>query len=147
MGVISPVGNTVEDAWTSILAGQSGIGPITQFDASNFDTRIAGEVKNFHPEDTIPPKEVRRMDRFTHFALAATDQALKQAALEVTDANRDDIGVLIASGIGGLHTLSEQIHVLDEKGPRRINPFSIPMVVIDLAAGQVAIQYRLTGPN
>jgi 3-oxoacyl-[acyl-carrier-protein] synthase II len=147
MGLVSPVGNTVEEAWASVTAGRSGLGPITHFDPSRLETRIAGEVKNFSPEQYVPPKEVRRMDRFTHFALAATAQALEQAALEITDANRDDIGVLIGSGIGGLQTLSEQILVLEHKGPRRINPFAIPMVVIDLAAGQVSIQYGLQGPN
>jgi 3-oxoacyl-[acyl-carrier-protein] synthase II len=111
------------------------------------ETRIAGEVKGFNPDQYIPAKEVRRMDRFTHFALAATAQALEQAALEITDANRDDIGVLIGSGLGGLQTLSEQILVLEHKGPRRVNPVAIPMVVIDLAAGQVSIQYGLQGPN
>jgi 3-oxoacyl-[acyl-carrier-protein] synthase II len=147
MGVISPVGNTVDEAWENIVAGRSGIGPITLFDATNFETRIAGEVKNFNPEQYIPAKEVRRMDRFTHFALAASAQALEQSGLEITDDNRDQIGVLIGSGIGGLKTLSEQIHILAQKGPRRVNPFAIPMVLIDLAAGHVAIQYGLTGPN
>ena len=147
MGVVCPVGNTVEEAWENVVAGRSGIGPITLFDAGGFDTRIAGEVKNFNPEAYISAKEVRRMDRFTHFAMAASAQALEQAALDVTDANRDQIGVLIGSGIGGLRTLSEQIHILAQKGPRRVNPFAIPMVLIDLAAGHVAIQYGLTGPN
>jgi beta-ketoacyl-acyl-carrier-protein synthase II len=147
MGLISPVGNTVEEAWASVTAGRSGLGPITHFDPSRLETRIAGEVKGFNPDQYIPAKEVRRMDRFTQFALAATAQALEQAALEITDANRDDIGVLIGSGIGGLQTLSEQILVLEHKGPRRVNPFAIPMVVIDLAAGQVSIQYGLQGPN
>ena len=147
MGAICPVGNTVEEAWASVAAGRSGIGPITLFDASRFDTRIAGEVKGFDPAAYIPPKEIRRMDRFIHFAIAATRQALDQARLEVTDANRADIGVLIGSGIGGLRTLYDQILVLEHKGPRRINPFAIPMVLVDLAAGQVAIQFGMTGPN
>ena len=129
------------------MAGRSGLGPITHFDPSRLETRIAGEVKGFNPDQYIPAKEVRRMDRFTHFALAATAQALEQAALEITDTNRDDIGVLIGSGIGGLQTLNDQILVLEHKGPRRINPFAIPMVVIDLAAGQVSIQFGLQGPN
>ncbi len=147
MGLICPVGNTVEESWATVVAGRSGLGPITHFDPSRFETRIAGEVKGFNPEQYIPAKEVRRMDRFSHFALAATAQALAQAALEITDANREDIGVLIGSGIGGLQTLSDQILVLEHKGPRRINPFSIPMVVTDLAAGHVSIQFGLQGPN
>ncbi len=147
MGLICPVGNTVEESWATVVAGRSGLGPITHFDPSRFETRIAGEVKGFNPEQYIPAKEIRRMDRFSHFAVGATTQALAQAALEITDANREDIGVLIGSGIGGLQTLSDQILVLEHKGPRRINPFSIPMVVTDLAAGHVSIQFGLQGPN
>src|SRR5437016_349554 len=120
MGLVCPVGNTVAAAWESIVAGRSGIGPITHFDASGFETRIAGEVKDFNPEEFVPAKEVRRMDRFIHLAIAATTEAINQSALEISDANRDQIGVLIASGIGGLKTLSDQIQVLEHKGPRRI---------------------------
>lgn len=147
MGAISPVGNTVEEGWASISAGRSGLGPITRFDAAPLETRIAGEVKGFIPEDYIPAKEARRMDRFIQFAVATASQALQSANFTVTPENAPEVGVLVGSGIGGLLTIDEQIHVLDQKGPRRVNPFTIPMMLTDLAAGRIAMQFGLTGPN
>ncbi|HUS13646.1 MAG TPA: beta-ketoacyl-ACP synthase II [Chloroflexia bacterium] len=147
MGVISPVGNTVEEAWASIINGRSGLGPITTFDASGLETRIAGEVKGFVPEEYIPAKEARRMDRFTQFAVAAASQALTQAGYTVTPENAADCGVIVGSGIGGILTIDEQLKVLAQKGPRRVNPFTIPMMLTDLAAGRISMQFGMTGPN
>jgi 3-oxoacyl-[acyl-carrier-protein] synthase II len=147
MGAVAPVGNTVEECWANVVAGRSGLGPITRFDASGLETRIAGEVKGFDPEQYIPAKEARRMDRFTQFAVSVAAQALESAGYTVTPDNAPDIGVLVGSGIGGILTIDEQIHVLDQKGPRRVNPFTIPMMLTDLAAGRIAMQFGLTGPN
>jgi 3-oxoacyl-[acyl-carrier-protein] synthase II len=147
MGAIAPVGNTVEECWANISAGRSGLGPITRFDASGLETRIAGEVKGFTPEAYIPAKEVRRMDRFIQFAVATSGQAIASAGYTVTPENAPDCGVLIGSGIGGILTIDEQLHVLDNKGPRRVNPFTIPMMLTDLAAGRIAMQFGMTGPN
>jgi len=147
MGAIAPVGNTVEECWANIIAGRSGLGPITRFDASGLETRIAGEVKGFTPEAYIPAKEVRRMDRFIQFAVATASQAIQSANYTVTPDNAPDCGVLVGSGIGGILTIDEQIHVLDNKGPRRVNPFTIPMMLTDLAAGRIAMQFGMTGPN
>jgi 3-oxoacyl-[acyl-carrier-protein] synthase II len=147
MGAIAPVGNTVEECWANISAGRSGLGPITRFDASGLETRIAGEVKGFTPEAYIPAKEVRRMDRFIQFAVATSGQAIASAGYTVTPENAPDCGVLIGSGIGGILTIDEQLHVLDNKGPRRVNPFTIPMMLTVLAAGRIAMQFGMTGPN
>ena len=147
MGAIAPVGNTVEECWASIIAGRSGLGPITRFDASGLETRIAGEVKGFRPEDHIPPKEARRMDRFIQFAVAVSGQALAASGYTITPETAPETGVLVGSGIGGILTIDEQIRTLDHKGPRRVNPFTIPMMLTDLAAGRIAMQFGMTGPN
>ncbi|MGI8588160.1 MAG: beta-ketoacyl-ACP synthase II [Chloroflexia bacterium] len=147
MGAISPVGNTVEEAWESVIAGRSGLGPITRFDASALETRIAGEVKDFNPEEYIPPKEARRMDRFIQFAVAVSSQALTSGGYNVTPENAPETGVIIGTGIGGILTIDEQMRALAQKGARRVNPFTIPMMLTDLAAGRVAMQFGLTGPN
>src|SRR3954454_18688491 len=114
MGIISPVGNTVEEAWANIAAGRSGLGPITRFDASDLESRIAGEVKNFNPEAYIPPKEARRMDRFIQFGVAASGQALANAHYTVTPENAPEIGVIIGAGIGGITTVVDQLHVMEQ---------------------------------
>lgn len=147
MGVVSPLGLTVEESWAGAIAGRSGIGPITQCDASHLATQIAGEVKGFVPENYIPAKEVRRMDRFIQLTVAAAGQALAHANYTVTPENAPETGVLIGSGIGGIITIVDQLHNLESKGPRRINPFTIPMMLTDLAAGRVSMQFGLTGPN
>jgi 3-oxoacyl-[acyl-carrier-protein] synthase II len=147
MGAVSPLGNDVETSWNAAISGCSGIATITRFDATPYETRIAGEIKNFDASEYVPAKELRRMDRFIHYAIAVCKQAAQQANLEVTDENAEDIGVLIGSGIGGIETLTEAVLVMHEKGPSKVSPFTIPMLLTDLAAGQVSIQMGLKGPN
>jgi 3-oxoacyl-[acyl-carrier-protein] synthase II len=130
-----------------MVEGQSGIGPITLFDARNMDTQIAGEVKGFDPLTYLDRKEVRRTDRFVHFAMAAALQAVESARLKIDASNAEDVGVLIGSGIGGITTLGEQFKVLFDKGPSRVNPFLIPMMITDMGAGQVSIRLGAKGPN
>lgn len=147
-GMITPVGNDVETSWKNLIAGKSGIDRITLFDASEHDTKIAGEVKNFKPEDFgIDRKDARRMDRYAHFALAATGEALRQSNLKITPENCNRVGVIIGSGIGGIGTMSEQFKVLTEKGPGRISPFFIPMMISNMASGHVAIMFGARGTN
>ena len=148
-GLVTPVGLDVQESWTSLLAGRSGAGPITQFDASNHAVRFACEVKGFDPTLYIDRKEVKRTDRFSHFAIAASVQAMRQAGL---DESRDGIdherfGVIIGSGIGGIHTFEEQHTKLIERGPDRVSPFFVPMFISDIAAGLVSIRYGAKGPN
>lgn len=147
LGCISPLGNTVDEAWQALLAGKSGAGPITHFDASQHKTRFACEVKNFDPAALFGSREARRMDRFTQFALAAAQQALAHSGLDVNDSNRDRVGVVVGSGIGGIGTLSEQVGVMAEKGPDRVSPFLVPMMISDTAAGMAAIHLGVRGPN
>src|SRR3954467_6626205 len=147
MGAVSPLGNDVESSWKAAVEGRSGTGPVTRFDASAFETRIAAEVKGFNPEDYIPPKEIRRMDRFIHYAIAVSKQAAEQAKLDINPENADEIGVIIGSGIGGIETLSEAVLTIRDKGPGKVSPFTIPMLLTDLAAGQVSIQMGMKGPN
>lgn len=147
VGVVSPVGNDARTFWASLLAGKSGIGPVTLFDASEFPTRIAGEVKDFDPSTYMDKKDVKRTDRFVQFAIAATKMALEDARLKVEELDPERIGVYIGSGIGGLATWEEQHRVLLEKGPRRVSPFLIPMMIANMASGKVSIQFGLKGPN
>ncbi|MBF6614553.1 MAG: beta-ketoacyl-ACP synthase II [Chloroflexi bacterium] len=147
MGAVSPLGNDVESSWRSAIEGRSGAGPITRFDPSQYETKIAAEVKDFNPELYVPAKELRRMDRFIHYAIAVCKQAAEQAHLEVTEENAEDIGVLVGSGIGGIETLTEAVLTIRDKGPSKVSPFTIPMLLTDLAAGQVSIQMGLKGPN
>lgn len=147
LGCISPVGNTVEEAWSAIKDGKSGIAAITKFDASPFSTRFAGEVKGFNVEDYLPAKEARHMDTFIHYGLAAGIQAVEDSGIQVTAENADRMGVLIGSGIGGL-PLIEQTHAeLMSKGPRRISPFFVPASIINMISGHLSIKYNLQGPN
>jgi len=146
-GVLSPVGNTVEDSWRNLVAGQSGAGPITRFDTARHETKFACEVKDFSFEGVLDRKEAKRMDRFVQFAVVASDEALKTSALDLERVDRDRVGVLIGSGIGGMETFETQHQALLEKGPGRVSPFFIPMMISDMAAGQVSIQYGLKGPN
>ena len=146
LGMITPLGSTVEKTWDGILAGKSGIGPITRFDATGLETTIAGEVRDFDPQDYMDRKEIRRSDRFVHFAVASAGQALKSARLEITPELAPRIGVAFGSGIGGVETLVEQV-LVHEKDPRRVSPFLIPMMIIDMAAGEIAMKYRAKGPN
>lgn len=147
MGCISPLGNDIPGMWNQIISGQSGVGPITHFDASSHKTRIAAEVKGFDGAALFGSREARRMDRFAQFAVAAAQQAVADARLEVNDTNRDRIGVVLGSGIGGLATLTESILVLEERGPSRVSPFTIPMMLVDTGPGMVAIYLGVRGPN
>jgi len=145
--VISPVGNDVASSWEALLAGRSGIGPITRFDASGLGCRIAGEVKDFDLAAYMSPKEARRMDTFIHYGIAASVQAIKDSGIEITDANRERIGCVIGSGIGGLPMIEENHSELLNRGPRRVSPFLIPGSIINMIAGNLSIQYGLKGPN
>jgi beta-ketoacyl-acyl-carrier-protein synthase II len=147
LGAITPVGNSVEAMWNGLVEGQSGIGEITLFDPTGFDVRIAGEVKGFQPEEILSHREARRLDRFCQFSLIAARAAIEDAALTIDESNSEDVGVVMGSGIGGITTLSEQLEVLRTKGPGRVSPFLIPMFLIDLAAGQIAIATGARGPN
>ncbi len=147
VGVLSPIGNDRETFWNRLIRGESGIGPVTRFDPSNFPTQIAGEVKDFDPLDYMERKEARRMDRFVQFAVAATKMALQDAALDMEKEDPNRVGVYIGSGIGGLATWEEQHKVLLNKGPRRVSPFFIPMMIANMAAGQVSIMTGAKGPT
>jgi 3-oxoacyl-[acyl-carrier-protein] synthase II len=147
LGCISPVGNTIADAWSAIISGKSGIATITKFDATAFSTRFAGEVKGFNIEDYIPAKEARHMDTFIHYGMAAGMQAMQDSGLEVTETNAERIGVIIGSGIGGLPLIEETHAELTNRGPRRISPFFIPASIINMISGNLSIKYGLKGPN
>jgi 3-oxoacyl-[acyl-carrier-protein] synthase II len=147
MGCISPLGNDVSTTWERLLAGESGVGPITQFDASEFKTRFAAEVKDFDPDAFMGRKDARRMDRFAQFAVVATREALEQSGLQVGDENSYRVGAIIGSGIGGIGTLLAEAEKFNERGPRWVSPFMVPMMLPDTAAGQVAIRFGLRGPN
>ena len=147
LGIVSPVGNTITEAWDNILAGRSGIGPITRFDASAFAARIAGEVRNFDVNAYLTPKEARRMDLFIHFGMAAGIQAFRDAGLAVTAANAERIGVNIGAGLGGIHTIENTHSECLAGGPRKISPFFVPGTIINMVAGNLSIMFGLKGPN
>ena len=147
LGCISPVGNNVNDTWQALLAGKSGAALITAFDASAHKTKFAAEVKGFDPVALFGTRDARKMDRFSQFATTATLQAMEQAELKIDEANRDRVGILIGTGIGGIITLLEQYEVLRERGPERVSPFLIPMMISDNAAGNIAIRIGARGPN
>ena len=147
MSCISPLGNDANTLWGNIAAGKSGVGPITHYDTTEFKCKIAAEVHEFDANALFGVREARKMDRFTQFAVAAAAQALKDSGLQVDEANRDRIGIVIGTGIGGITTLTEQFRILFERGPSRISPFLVPMMLPDSAAGMVAIQLGLRGPN
>ena len=147
LGLTTPLGVGIDNVWANIVDGKSGIGPITRFDASRHETRIAGEVKDFVPEDFITPKEVRRMDLFIQYAIAATRIALDSARLDMTKEDAERVGAIVGTGLGGLPTIEKYHTVLLEKGPGRISPFFIPMLIANEAPGNIAIQFGLKGPN
>jgi 3-oxoacyl-[acyl-carrier-protein] synthase II len=147
VGMITPLGIGTEKSWKGLLEGRSGIRKITQFDATDFPTQIAGEVDGFNPEEYVEAKEIKKMDRFIHFAVAAASMAVQDSGLKITDENAERTGVIIGSGMGGLHTIEHYHSVLLEKGPRRISPFFIPMLIVNLASGQVSIRFGAKGPN
>lgn len=147
LGCVSPVGNTVTDAWNALLEGKSGIATITKFDATPFSTNFAGEVKGFNVEDYMPAKEARHMDTFIHYGMAASMQAITDSGLEVTEANAERIGVIVGSGIGGLPLIEETHAELTNRGPRRISPFFVPASIINMISGNLSIKYGFKGPN
>lgn len=147
MGVISPVGTGLNKFWDSLINGQSGIDKITCFDANDLPTKIAGEVKDFNPEYYIEKKELKRLDRFTQFAISATKMALEDSGLDLSNIDKTRAGVILGSGIGGTITWEEQHKTLLTKGSRRISPFFIPMMIVNMASGQVSMTFELKGPN
>jgi 3-oxoacyl-[acyl-carrier-protein] synthase II len=147
LGVVSPLGLDTPSTWDALVAGRSGIGPITKFDAAAFTSRIGGEVRGFEPERFLDRKDVKKMDTFIHFAVAASKEALADAGLALDEGNAERVGVYIGSGIGGLRLLEDQHAELLQKGPRRISPFFIPGMIVNLAAGQVSILTGAKGPN
>ncbi len=147
MGLVIPTGIGVETAWKNVCEGKSGIGLLTRFDTNGFETKIAAEVKNFNPELYIDKKEIKRMDLFVQYAIAATKEALEDAQLAITPENSEKIGVIVGTGLGGLPTLEKYHKILLERGPGRISPFFIPMLIANLASGHIAIQFGPKGPN
>jgi 3-oxoacyl-[acyl-carrier-protein] synthase II len=147
MGAITPLGNDLETSWLAALEGQSGIGPITLFDASSLQCRIAAEVKDFDPTRYMHPKEARRNDRSVQLAVAAARQAVEDACLTIDESNADDIGVIIGSGVGGIGSLSDQYDVMRDRGPERISPFLVPMFIVDMLPGMVSISTGARGVN
>jgi 3-oxoacyl-[acyl-carrier-protein] synthase II len=147
VGLVIPTGIGVGTAWKNVCEGKSGIGPLTRFDANGFETKIAAEVKNFNPELYIDKKEIKKMDLFIHYAIAATKEALEDAQLSITPENSEQIGVIVGTGLGGLPSIERYHKVLLERGPSRITPFFIPMLIANLASGQIAIQFGPKGPN
>ncbi len=147
LGPVTPIGIGKEEYWDSLIAGKSGVGYITRFDTENFPTKIAAEIKNFTPEDYIDKRELRRMDRFAQYALVATSLALKDGEISLENEDKERIGVVLGSGIGGMETLEAEHLKLLEKGPRRVSPVFIPMMISNMASGQISIYYGLKGPS
>ena len=147
MGVVSPLGSDVETFWKRLIAGESGIGPVTRFDTSKYDTRFAAEVQGYRTEEFMDRKEIRRTDLFVQYAIGAAAQAVKQAGVSPQSVDVNRYGVIVGSGIGGIATFEDQYRTLLEKGPSRVSPFFIPMMISDMASGQVSIQFGAKGPN
>ena len=147
IGIISPIGNNKREFWDSLARGRGGVRKIEGFDASSFDSQIAGEVRNFDPERLIKKKELKHMDRFVQFASVATNEAIADCGMNISNEDPERVGVLIGSGIGGLETFERQHSILLEKGPSRVSPFFIPMLIVDMASGQISIDLGAKGPN
>jgi len=147
MGVITPLGSDLNVFWQNLLAGKSGIGPVTRFDVTNFDCKIGGEVKDFNPEEFMPAKETRRTDRYTHYAVGAARKALADSGIDLGTQDLDRVGVLVGSGIGGMETIEEQAGILFKKGPQRVSPFMIPMLIVNMASGYISMLLGVKGPN
>jgi 3-oxoacyl-[acyl-carrier-protein] synthase II len=147
LGLVTPLGIGVEETWSALVAGKSGIARITKFDASNLTTQIAGELKNFRPEDFVSRKDIRRMDEFSIFALAATHMAVEDAKLEISSNNAERVGTVIGCGLGGLKTIEKFHRVLLEQGPKKVSPFFIPMLIANMAPGHISIVFGAKGPN
>ncbi|HNV06879.1 MAG TPA: beta-ketoacyl-ACP synthase II [Dokdonella sp.] len=147
LGLVSPIGNDLESAWSNITAGRSGIGLVTNFDASAFSTRIAGEVRDFDPTAWIPPKDVKKMDHFIHYGVAASLMAIKDAGLEINEGNAERVGALIGSGIGGISGIEKTTIACNEGGPRKVSPFYVPSTIINMVSGHLSIMTGIKGPN
>ena len=147
VGLVSPLGTGVEKNWQALMEGRSGIGPITRFDASSLPSQIAAEVKDFVPEDFIEKKEVKKMDTFIQYSLAAADMAMQDSGLQITEENAERVGVLVGAGLGGLPAIEKYHEIYQESGYKKISPFFIPMLIINLAPGQISIKYGAKGPN
>ncbi len=147
LGLVIPIGIGVETAWKNVCEGRSGIGPLTRFDPNGHETKIAGEVKGFIPENYIEKKEIKKMDLFIQYALGAAKEAVEDSQLEITPENAEQVGVIVGTGLGGLPTIEKYHQVLLEKGPGRISPFFIPMLIANMASGQIAIHFGVKGPN
>jgi 3-oxoacyl-[acyl-carrier-protein] synthase II len=145
--MVAPTGNMVEIAWKNVCEGRSGVGKITRFDASEHQTQIAGEIKDFNPEDYVAKKDVKKMDLFIHYAVAAAEMAVRDARLEINEKNGNRVGVIVGTGLGGLPAIERYHKVLLERGPNRITPFFIPMLIANLASGQIAMRFGAKGPN
>jgi len=147
LGLKTPVGNNIDDFWSSLLNGKSGISKITRFDTTDYTTKIGGELKDFDPSAYFSPKEIRRMDLFVQYATAASYDLIKDSGIDLEKVNKDRFGVLVGSGIGGITVIEEQAAVLVKKGPNRISPFFIPMLIVNMAPGQISMSLGLKGPN
>ena len=151
LGAVSPIGSTIEEFWKSLLEGKSCVKRLTCFDPTNFTSKVAAEVRNFDPSKYLSAKEMKRMDRFVQFAVVAAKLAIADSGLDMGKADRNRMGVMVGSGIGGLHTIEGEhtqfLRLGIEKGPDRISPFLIPMLIVNMAAGQVSITLGLKGPN
>ena len=147
MGFVTPIGNDEETVWSNLVEGVSGVGPITRFDTEAYSTKIAAEVKDFDPEQYMDRKTARNLGRYCQFALAAAKQALAQSGLEPAEMDPDDVGVIVASGIGGMEEIERSHTALMERGVRRVSPFTVPMMIADMAAGVIAIHTHAGGPN
>lgn len=147
LGLITPLGIGVNESWAALIAGKSGIGKITRFDATDFETQIAGEVKDFHPEDFLPKKEAKRTQPFISYAVAATRMALDDSGLKINSTNENRVGVLTGCGLGGLDILEKTSQVIENKGPKRVTPFFIPMMIGNMAPGMISIYFGAKGPN
>ena len=147
IGIVTPLGCDLAAFWQSLLAGKSGIGPVTRFDSAGFDCRIGGEARDFTPEKFMPAKEVRRTDRFVHFAVGASRMAVTDAGLELDKYDLNRIGVIVGSGIGGMETIESQAHCLLTKGPARVSPFMIPTLIVNMASGYISMLLGVKGPN
>jgi 3-oxoacyl-[acyl-carrier-protein] synthase II len=147
MGIVSPLGIGLDDNWQAICQGKSGIGPITKFDTTEYPAKIAGEVKNFDPDQYIDKKDQKKMDVFIQYALAAGSMAIKQSGLIIDESNADRVGVLVGSGLGGLQTIEKYHTLLLQNGPKKVSPFFVPMLIVNLAPGQISIYFGCRGPN
>jgi 3-oxoacyl-[acyl-carrier-protein] synthase II len=147
MGIVSPVGNDIATAWSNVVEGRSGIGPVTHFDASGYATRIAGEVHGFDASAWVPPKDVKRMDPFIHYGIAAGMQAFRDSGFTITEQNAERVGVAVGAGIGGLDTIESTTLELAARGPRKVSPFYVPSSIINMISGHLSIYLGLTGPN